>query len=142
MNRPKQKSFLGTGWNFPPSFSMKGDYTLMVSDEEDIRQSLFVLLSTIPGERVHRPQYGCGIHKLVYEKMNSSTMTLLKHIIEKAIILFEPRIQPGDIRFSFEDERKGTLLIHIDYSIRLTNTRSNMVYPFYFREGTNIKSDV
>lgn len=138
----KPKSFLGTGWSFPPYFSKKNGQTEMVSDSEDIKQSLMILLSTIPGERVHRPQYGCGIHKVVYEKMNSSSMTLLKHMIEKAIILFEPRIQLNDIKFNFENEREGTLLIEIDYTIRLTNTRSNMVYPFYLREGTNVKLDV
>ena len=136
------KSFLGTGWCFPPNFSNTDGKTEMVSDSEDIKQSLMILLSTVPGERVHRPQYGCGIHKIVFEKMNSSTMTLIKHMIEKAIILFEPRIQLNDIQFNFENEREGTLFIEIDYTIRLTNTRSNMVYPFYLREGTNVKIDV
>lgn len=138
----KPKSFLGTGWSFPPSFSNHGTHTQMVSDEEDIRQSLHILLSTVPGERVHRPTFGCGIHKLVHEKMNSSTTTLFQHIIEKAIILFEPRIQVTQIHFNTDNEEEGILLITIDYTIRLTNTRSNMVYPFYFREGTNLKTDV
>jgi phage baseplate assembly protein W len=135
----KQKSFLGTGWNFPPSFSNKGGTAKMVDDEEDIHQSLMILLSTIPGERVHRPKFGCGIHKMVYEKINSSTVTLFKHTIEKSIILFETRIQVNNIEIDFSKEAEGTLYINIDYTIRLTNTRSNMVYPFYFREGTNLK---
>ena len=137
----KHKSFLGTGWNFPPAFSNKGNVARMVDDEEDIHQSLIILLSTIPGERVHRPKYGCGIHKMVFEKMNSSTITLFKHTVEKAIILFETRIQLDNIEIDFSQEEKGKLLINIEYTIRLTNTRSNMVYPFYLREGTNLKLD-
>ena len=70
------KSFLGTGWAFPPTFSSRANVAAMVSDEEDIHQSLRILLSTIPGERVHKPRFGCGIHKMVYEKMDSSTETL------------------------------------------------------------------
>jgi len=132
------KSFLGTGWSFPPTFSGKGDFTELVEGEQDIEQSLRILLSTVPGERVHRPEYGCGIYKMVYEKMDSNTMTLFKHIIEKAVLLFEPRITLNDVMFNFDKEKEGTLLIELVYTVRLTNSRSNMVYPFYFREGTNL----
>jgi phage baseplate assembly protein W len=135
------KSFLGTGWSFPPSFTKQGN-TNMVSDDEDIMQSLLILLSTPPGERVHRPKYGCGIHKMVFEKMNSSTITLFKHTIEKAIVLYETRIHLNKIDIDFDNEEEGILLIRLDYTIRLTNTRSNMVYPFYLREGTNLKMNV
>ena len=133
---------MGTGWAFPPSFSGDAYSTAMVEGEEDIRQSLMILLSTVPGERVHRPDYGCGIHKVVYEKMNSNTMSLFRHIIEKAVLLFEPRITLNDVKFDFSSEKEGRLLIQLEYTVRLTNTRSNMVYPFYFREGTNLKLNV
>ncbi len=109
----------------------------MVSDEDDIRQSLYILLSTMPGERVHKPRFGCGIHKMVYEKMDLSTETYFKDTVEKAILLFEPRIALNDIRFDFNEEN-GELKIMLEYTVRLTNTRSNMVYPFYFKEGTNL----
>ena len=133
---------MGTGWAFPPSFSGEAYPAAMVEGEEDIRQSLMILLSTVPGERVHRPDYGCGIHKVVYEKMNSNTMSLFRHIIEKAVLLFEPRITLNDVKFDFSSEKEGRLLIQLEYTVRLTNTRSNMVYPFYFREGTNLKLNV
>ena len=132
------KSFLGTGWAFPPTFTGSTNVAAMVNDEEDIHQSLRILLSTIPGERVHKPKFGCGIHKMVYEKMNSSTETLFKHTIEKAILLFEPRITLNEVKFDFSNEEEGKLLILLEYTVRLTNTRSNMVYPFYFKEGTNL----
>ncbi|TAJ12207.1 hypothetical protein DMA11_13735 [Marinilabiliaceae bacterium JC017] len=134
-----KKSFLGTGWNFPPSFRKDGITARMVSEEEDILQSLMILLATKPGERVHRPDYGCGIYGMVCENMNTSTLTLIEHTIEKAILLFEPRITLNNVKFDFGEERDGKLLILIEYTVRLTNTRSNMVYPFYFREGTNLK---
>lgn len=133
------KSFLGIGWAFPPTFSGKVDFTEMTEGEADIKQSLLILLSTVPGERVHRPEYGCGIHKMVYEKMNSNTMTLFKHMIEKAVLLFEPRITLNDIQFNFNNENEGLLEIQLNYTVRLTNSRSNIVYPFYLREGTNIR---
>ncbi len=132
------KSFLGTGWTFPPSFAGSSSVIDMASGEEDIRQSLFILLSTVPGERVHNPNFGCGIHKTVYEKMNSSTETLLRYTIEKAVLLFEPRITLNEVSFDFSNEENGELKIVLGYTVRLTNTRSNMVYPFYFREGTNL----
>jgi len=71
--------------------------------------------------------------------LNTSVLTLMEHTIEKAILLFEPRITLNSVRFDFGEDDQGKLLILIEYTVRLTNTRSNMVYPFYFREGTNLK---
>ncbi len=134
----KNKSFLGVGWNFPPGFKENPEATAMVSDEENIRQSLWTLLSTSPGERVHRYDYGCPIRKYVFSPMDVTTRTLLKEQIEKSIILFEPRIMLDSISFDAKQET-GVLLIQLDYTIRQTNRRSNMVYPFYLNEGTDLK---
>lgn len=131
------KSYLGTGWKFPPTF-IKDSGVVMVSDEEDIRESLRILLSTVPGERIFRFKYGCGISKWVFSEMNLSEKTLLTDTIEQAIILFEPRIRLDKIDVEIKDELEGILWINIDYTIEMTNTRSNMVFPFYFIEGTNL----
>lgn len=131
------KSFIGTGWGFPPRFT-KGLGVEMVSLEEDIIQSLTILLSTTPGERIFRYDYGCNIRQWVFEEMNLSNETLIIENIEQAILFFEPRIEVEQISLDTKDELEGILWITIDYRIRETNSRSNMVYPYYFKEGTNL----
>ncbi len=133
----KQKTFLGNGWNYPPIFQENKDVTEMVADEENIRQSLWILLSTSPGERVHRYDYGCPLRKYNFELMDTTTQTLLKEEIMKAIILFEPRVEIIGVRFDLL-QKEGVLQIHLDYTIRRTNRRTNMVYPFYLNEGTDL----
>jgi Phage baseplate assembly protein W len=104
----------------------------MVSDEDNIRQSLFTLLCTSPGERVQCYDYGCSIHHYVFEKMDIETQTFFKEQIHKSIILFETRIILESVIFDTEQE-PGALLITLNYIIRKTNRRSNMVYPFYLK---------
>jgi len=133
----KDKSFLGTGWAFPPRF-IQGKGANMVSMEEDIEQSLHILLSTTPGERVFRFDYGCNIRQWVFEEMSLSNETLIIECITQAILFYEPRIEVEKITLDTQEELEGILVINIDYRIRETNSRSNMVYPYYFKEGTNI----
>ena len=137
----RDKQFLGIGWGFPPEFTKFGDgiQTKMSSNEEDIRESLKLLLSTRPGERIMQPAYGCGIHALVYEVLNESTVTEIVDMIERAILFFEPRIKLENIDVEEESEDEGRLLLQLNYCIRTTNTRSNMVYPFYLIEGTRVQ---
>lgn len=129
-------AFLGKGWNYPPTF-IKNRGVEIVAYEEDIRQSLYILFSTSPGERVHRYNYGCPLRKYVYEIMNTSTMRWMSNDIEKAVTLFEPRILLENISFE-EKTEEGILLIELEYTINRTNKRSNMVFPFYLHEGTDI----
>lgn len=132
------KAFLGKGWSFPPEFRKKNNTTSMVKEEEDIRQSLYILLETTPGERIHRYDFGCGIKKFAYEAMTITTQTLMQDIIRQAILNFEPRIILNTIHFNMEQAAEGIMYIELDYIVRTTNNRSNLVYPFYLREGTNI----
>lgn len=131
----RRKSFLGVGWAFPPEFEQDKYSCRMVSDEENIAQSLLTLLSTTPGERVHRYDYGCNIRRFAFEIIGTTTETLLKDEIERSIMLFEPRVTVDSITFRKEE---SVLNIDINYTIRLTNRRSNMVYPFYLNEGTDL----
>ncbi len=133
----KDKSFLGRGWAFPPGFSLESETPLMVSEEEDIRQSLIILLSTRLGERVMQPQYGCNLQSMVFEKVEKSTITFLRDSIESAILYHEPRIKLLDIQASDSPGERERILIDIIYLIRATNTRSNLVYPFYLSEATD-----
>lgn len=131
-------AFLGRGWNFSPTFT-KDKGVKVIAYEDDIQQSLYILFSTFPGERVHRFNYGCPLRKYVYEVMNTSTVTQIRNDIEKAVTLFEPRILLEEVSFE-EDTEQGILLIKLNYTINRTNKRSNMVYPFYLHEGTDITS--
>lgn len=131
------KSYLGNAISYPPELKEKGEITVMVSDEQNIWQSLQILLGTTPGERVHRFNYGCSIHQYAFEIMDITTETIMKELIEKAIILFEPRISLNKISFDIR-QYDGVILIRLDFTIRQTNQRSNMVYPFYLSEGTDV----
>ena len=111
----------------------------MVAEEADIKESLWILLSTSPGERVMQPSYGCGLQGMVFETINQSAITEIKDIIERAILFFEPRITLEEIDTNTEDALEGRINIHLGYTVRKTNTRSNIVYPFYFLEGSQVR---
>ncbi|MFZ6658101.1 GPW/gp25 family protein [Undibacterium sp. TJN19] len=134
-------SFLGTGWSFPPEFIKRGDVQ-MVSAEQDIRQSLLILMSTNPGERVMQPSFGCGLKHQVYENVNESTITILKDLIKRAVIFYEPRVVLESIEVDKSQIYEGRLDLELIYRIITTNTRHNLVYPFYFREGTDVQEQV
>ena len=132
-------SFLGTGWAFPPSFDWRSKEATLVSQVEDIEQSLHILLSTTPGERVMQPAYGCGLMRMVFTNINESTATEIKDMVARAILFFEVRITLNEVDIDWSDIANGLLRLQLDYTVRTTNTRSNMVYPFYLREGTNLR---
>lgn len=131
--------FLGTGWSFPPSFDWRSKEAELVSQAQDVEQSLRILLATVPGERVMQPSYGCGIKRMVFETINDSTLTELKDIVTKAVLFFEVRITLHEIVIDASDAAQGVLRLRLDYTLRTTNTRTNIVYPFYLREGTNLR---
>lgn len=131
-------SFLGRGWGFPPAFDKGSRSVGMVAGEEDIDESLRILMGTRFLERVMRPDYGCGLRAMVFENINESTLTLLRNAIQRAVLHYEPRIDLVGIEVDKTSAKEGVLYITLDYRIRATNSRSNMVYPFYFLEGTNV----
>lgn len=131
-------SFLGRGWSFPPTFSLAIKTVEMVEDEEDIRQSLQILLTTGLGERIMVPDYGCDLTTLNFDSITTSFTSYLKDLVKTAILYHEPRIKVEKIELSTDQAREGTVLISIDYIIRTTNTRTNYVYPYYINEATNL----
>ena len=131
-------SFLGTGWSFPPTFNREAGSVELVSNEEDIRQSLNTLLSTTLGERVMQPRYGCDLTNYVFETMNSSVIGYLKDRVKNAILYFEPRIVAEKIEVTSADSFdliEGKFTISIDYSIPGTNSRFNYVFDYYKNEA-------
>jgi len=134
-----KKSFLGTGWAFPPQFDRQAALVSMISDEEDIRSSLEILLSTRPGERVMQPRYGCNLDELLFEPLTTTFKTYMKDLIATAILYFEPRIEVNKIDMDETNELDGKVIISIEYTIRSTNSRFNFVFPYYKTEGTEVK---
>ncbi len=132
-------AFLGTGWSFPPGFSKAKKGLELISDTEDILQSLEILFSTRPGERVTRPDYGCDLTQLLYESLTTGRITYIKNLISTSILYHEPRIRLDRVDVAPRSEQEGIIDISIDYTVKTTNERSNYVYPFYIKEGTNIK---
>jgi phage baseplate assembly protein W len=133
MTEERHKAFLGKGWAFP----IRPDESGQVAGsayEDDIRQAILIILGTAPGERVMRPDFGSGLHELVFEPLNTTTMALARHHVEQALITWEPRIDDIDVQVS-ADPPQGRLLIDIHYRVRKTNTFYNLVYPFYLLEG-------
>lgn len=132
-----EENFLGRGWNFPPSFDNQGRSVRMVSAEEDIHQSLQILLSTRLGERVMRPSFGWKREAHMFEPMSASFATNLKDEVKSAILFNESRITLNNVRLEPAPETDGLIEIRIEYTIRSTNSRSNLVYPFYINEATD-----
>lgn len=128
-------AFLGRGWSFPPELTGSG--VKMSAYEQDIEESLRILFSTSPGERVNRYDYGCPLRQYAFEPITTETITKMRNDITRAIILFEPRISLEDVSFE-EHAAEGLLLIRLTYTVIRTNNRNNMVYPFYINEGTNV----
>lgn len=133
-----KEAFLGTGWSFPPEFKKNSKAVVMTSDEADIKSSLEILLSTKIGERIMLPRYGCNMDELIFETLDRTLKTYVTELIKTAILYYEPRIDAEKIDITRGDDLGGELLVIIDYRIRSTNSRSNLVYPFYIGEGTNI----
>ena len=132
------KSFLGTGWSFPPEFNNISNNVEMVSGTEDIDQSLNILLSTALGERVMQPQYGCDLTNYVFETLNSSVIGYLKDRVKNAILFYEPRIRVEHIEISPADSMdliEGRFTISLEYSVPGTNSRFNYVYDYYLNEA-------
>ena len=106
-----------------------------VAHEEDIRQSILIILETAPGERVMRPNFGCGIHDLVFAAMDSTTVQRVRSVVEEALRRCEARIDVLGVSVDEAATSEGRLLVEIEYRVRKTNQLGNLVFPFYFREG-------
>ncbi|MCF6155905.1 MAG: baseplate protein [Candidatus Brocadia sp.] len=129
------KEFLGRGWKFPVKVDTATGKIAMSEYEQDIKESIWIILSTSKGERVMRPDFGCGIHDLVFAPINTTTMTLVENSVREALTLWEPRIELIKVETSDKQASEGKLSVSIDYRVRVTNNRFNLVYPFYLKEG-------
>jgi phage baseplate assembly protein W len=125
--------FLGKGWQFPVAVDERGELET-AEYEESVRQSIWLILGTAKGERVMRPDFGCGIYDMVFEVNSSTTSAGAAEEVRDALLSFEPRIDVLDIDVSPGGDGE-VLYISINYQVRATNTVFNLVYPFYL-EGS------
>ena len=133
----EKKAFLGRGWAFPIRFNKGYNSALMSQFEEDIQQSLIILLSTIRGERFLQPTYGTTVQELLFEALDITIANQIGEEIKRAILIHEPRVLVDRVDVT-QETLNGFLEISIDYTIVATNTRYNFVYPFYLVEGTDL----
>ena len=131
MTSATENGFLGVGWAFP--MRLAGDDTVRMTADgaEAIRQSIWMILGTAPGERVMRPDFGCGIHDLVFAVNDAGTAGAVGQAVRDALARWEPRIEVLDVYAAPDPEERNRLLIEINYQVRSTNSRLNLVYPFY-----------
>ena len=135
MRAEDQRDFLGVGWRYPVATDpLTGDIALSRYDR-DVKEAIKIVLETAPGERVMRPRFGCGIHDLVFEEINATTLTAIEASVRDALVTYEPRIELLNVTVDPSDALDGMLVIAIDYRLRRTNQEDNLVYPFFFREG-------
>ncbi len=133
------RSFLGTGWSFPPTFRREFYGVEMLIEEEDVKSSIGIILSTVTGERVMLPTFGCNLQPHVFDPMNPPNIAMIEKIVSEALAYNEPRIIVQSL-VSTPNPDAGLLEINIEYSIITTNTRYNYVFPFYINEATNIST--
>lgn len=125
--------FLGVGWNYP--VSLENGEVALARHEEDIRQAIRIILETAPGERLMRPDFGCGIHDYVFAPNNVRTAGLIRFHVETALRRWEPRIDLESVSVRPDPDAPATILIDIAYKVKTTDSRYNLVYPFYLERG-------
>lgn len=126
-------AFLGSGWSFPPTFNRQTGAVAMSSADRDITESIWIILSTNLGERIMLATFGSSLWSQVFTALTPTTANEIAHMVSNAIIEWEPRVQVEDVAVTHA-VLSGWLDITISYFVRQTNTRSNLVYPFYTRE--------
>jgi hypothetical protein len=121
------RDFLGKGWKFPVNSDPNGKIR-MSEYEEDIKEAIWIILTTSKGERLMRPTF-------VFEHLSITTIKMMEDTVEEALILWEPRIKVINVQASTEKVDEGKIIISVDYLVRSTNNQFNLVYPFYLMEG-------
>jgi phage baseplate assembly protein W len=129
-NNVRDREYIGQGLAFPLQVNPQGGIAL-ASGERDVEQAIRIILSTAPGERVMRPEFGCRIHELVFAPHDAATESLIVYYVEEALAQWEPRIDVQEVDVSADPGRDGSLLIEIKYRVKDTHDERSIVYPFF-----------
>lgn len=128
------KPFLGVGAGFPLRLDPTAGVFALAQYEESVRQSILIILGTAKGERVMRPDFGCGIHDLVFQNLSAGTMGRVQQAVRESLLRLEPRIDVTDVTVG-SGSGDNVLEIQVEYEVRATNNVFNLVYPFYLQPG-------
>ena len=131
------QEFLGVGWKFPIELNNEGEISFS-RYEEDIRESIWIILSTAPGERLMRPDFGCGIHQFIFALNDTRTAGLVRFHVEEALTRCKPRIELQEVQVQADPGNPTLLLVIIDYRVKANDSRFNLVYPFYLERGETV----
>ncbi|REE18417.1 hypothetical protein B0G71_1433 [Paraburkholderia sp. BL27I4N3] len=131
----ERKAWLGRGWRYPVQIDSATGGVAMSEYEEDVREALWILVGTAPGERVMRPDFGCGIYDLAFEVIDIATITRIESTVTEAVLKYEARVELMSVTVDPLNAADGLLWINLDYRIRRTNQTGNLVYPFFFTES-------
>jgi uncharacterized protein len=129
-----KNSIYGRGWAFPPHLGDQNRLQL-VSDDIDIRQAIYIIIFTAPGERVMRPDFGCQIHELVFAPANSETAALAERYVREALVRWEPRIDLQEVKCTPGNTERGELMIEVSYKLKNQFDLRSLVYPYYLIPG-------
>lgn len=131
-------SFLGKGWSFPPEFVLETGEVVMTADESDIQSSLKILFGTTIGERFLNPKYGLDMQEMLFEPMSTTIKTYLVDRVKIAILIYEPRIDLLSLDLDTTAQNEGKVSIVMEYKVRATNSRYNLVYPFSITDSNEV----
>lgn len=134
----RKKEFLGSGWSFPVTFSVGNHQLITTRFENNIKDSIDVILQTNFEERPMNPQFGSGLQQFFFQEMNETLKAEIRDTVRTSLLNNEPRISVLDVEVTYADIENGLIEIDITYEYNQTNTRHNYVYPFYLKEGTNL----
>ena len=129
------RAFLGRGFRFPPRVDPATGRFLLVDGEEDIRQSIYLILTTRRGERAMLPDFGCDLHRFVFDLPDAATVSVIQNEVEDALARWEPRIIDVRVSLDLGDLMNGRVFFQIRYTVRDTNNPNNLVFPYYLYEG-------
>lgn len=129
------KDFLGRGLSFPIKVDKSTGKIKMVFAQDDIKESIRIILGTKKGERVMRPEFGSKLNDFLFETIDETTLFLIEDEVKSAITNWEPRVEDVSVKASLKDHNEGRVDINIEYKVRMTNNLFNLVYPFYLKEG-------
>ena len=124
------QEIIGQGWFFPPKIGPQGGLAL-TSDRSELDQSIHIILSTSPGQRVMRQTFGCRLQELVFAPNNTHTVAQARRYVEEALGMWEPRISVTDVKVEPDSQDNSRLLIHVKYKVKATHDQRSLVYPFY-----------
>lgn len=131
------KEFLGRGWKFPIEVDASTGRIHMSEHEDDIAEAIRIIIWTAKGERIMRPEFGCGIDRYLFESNDDTTLRLIEAEVEEAVRMWEPRVHEIEVSAERDAADESKLLLHVKYQVRTTNNLYNQVYPFYLYEGSN-----